>query len=988
MGHVPVRRQGKVKRRFNAIGDFMFSQRATTRLASFNTRTLTAQWKQNELMAYLEQQRIALCAIQEHRIVHKEEVRDLQLAGGWRLVTSSADAAGVGGVGFALSPKASKTLSRSIAVSPRILWLQFIGAASVNSSQVKSQVKSVKTHVISVYSPTNTAETSTKKAFYDQLSACISSIAKRDPLYILGDFNAKLDHSSAPFPVHKLPNENGELLAEFMDDLGLFSVLCSLRKPRSQWFTHCGPNGHKSRIDHCLARKKYKSSALNIRLMTPATVTSDHRLLRVEVRLRFAAHTTKAPQMKPDWEALRDPDMAEAVVSEVKSKLGHHKDTVDYKLFAKAATDACREHLPTVQVRKRKKPWVDQDICVARDVVSTARHQHRVLRTAQTRTKLAEAAQNLSNIYTRKQEEYFSKLADEVEQEAIEGRHAAAWATINTITGRKRPQKYIIPADSPQDRVNQWRDHFQQLLTAADPTEPFISQSIAAEELDIDTGSITIAELQVAARTLRNRKCPGLDGISPELLKLTGIQEIILPILNQALDTGQTPQEWRQSGLLPLYKKGDTSCCANYRGISLMSLVGKLYNKVLLNRIRGKVEPLLRYNQNGFRPGRSTVQHVLSLRKILEQCRVRQNCNCVAVFVDFSKAFDSISRARMELILPSYGIPRKIVKAIMSMYSCTSATVFTSDGQSDPFDITAGVLQGDTLSPFLFVIVVDYIMRLTVPDSSVGFRWKRHEGSRRPAGHIADLDYADDIVLLASSINNAQQLLTALETNAKIVGLRINTTKTEFMLAGDFCEEPVLKTSNGPIKRVDDFRYLGCWMRDSRKDFLVRRAQAFDAANKMWRVWKSDISRNLKIRLFRVTVESVLLYGSETWCMTIWLKKRLDGAYTRLLQKALNISWKLRVPNAELYGGMPRPSTLVTKRRLQLAGHCFRASGTQYQPASDLVFWQSHERFRVGQGNSLTYNRMLRRDTGLELDELQKVALNRDEWRTLCHRST
>ena len=122
---------------------------------------------------------------------------------------------------------------------------------------------------------------------------------------------------------------------------------------------------------------------------------------------------------------------------------------------------------------------------------------------------------------------------------------------------------------------------------------------------------------------------------------------------------------------------------------------------------------------------------------------------------------------------------------------------------SDPFDIIAGVLQGDTLSPPLFVIVFDYYMRLTVPDSSVGFRWKRSEGSRRPAAHIADLEYAEDIVFLASSINNAQQLFTALETNAKIVGLRINTTKTEFMLAGDFCEESVLKTSNGPIKQVE-----------------------------------------------------------------------------------------------------------------------------------------------------------------------------------------
>ena len=89
--------------------------------------------------------------------------------------------------------------------------------------------------------------------------------------------------------------------------------------------------------------------------------------------------------------------------------------------------------------------------------------------------------------------------------------------------------------------------------------------------------------------------------------------------------------------------------------------------------------------------------------------------------------------------------------------------------------------------------------------------------------------------------------------------------------------------------------------------------------------------------------------------MTMWFEKRLDEAYTRLLQKALNISWKLKVPNVELYGRMPRPSTLVTEQRLQVAGHCFRASGTQYQPASDLVFWQSHERFRVEQGNLQLY---------------------------------
>ena len=86
---------------------------------------------------------------------------------------------------------------------------------------------------------------------------------------------------------------------------------------------------------------------------------------------------------------------------------------------------------------------------------------------------------------------------------------------------------------------------------------------------------------------------------------------------------------------------------------------------------------------------------------------MRQNTYCVVVFVDFCKAFESVSGGKMELMLSCCRIPRKFVKAIMSMYTYTVPMVVTLDGHSDPFDITAGVLQGDTLSPFLFVMVVD-----------------------------------------------------------------------------------------------------------------------------------------------------------------------------------------------------------------------------------------------------------------------------------------
>ena len=113
------------------------------------------------------------------------------------------------------------------------------------------------------------------------------------------------------------------------------------------------------------------------------------------------------------------------------------------------------------------------------------------------------------------------------------------------------------------------------------------------------------------------------------------------------------------------------------------------------------LDPLLRKNQNGFRKGRSTIAQILSIRRILEEMR-RLNKEVTICFVDFRKAFDSISRDIMFEILPLYGIPPTIVGAIRSLYTNTSATIITPDGETESFNISAGVLQGDTLSILIY----------------------------------------------------------------------------------------------------------------------------------------------------------------------------------------------------------------------------------------------------------------------------------------------
>ena len=175
------------------------------------------------------------------------------------------------------------------------------------------------------------------------------------------------------------------------------------------------------------------------------------------------------------------------------------------------------------------------------------------------------------------------------------------------------------------------------------------------------------------------------------------------------------------------------------------------------------------------------------------------------------------------------------------------------------------------------------------------------------------------------------------------VGLKINRPKTEYLLVGDWgdrTKQRGLKIKDGPISLVEDYKYLGSWLLSSRKDFTIRRDLAWKAHKKLFRIWKSKtITRNVKINIFRATVESVLLYNATTWTMTEGLEKSLDGAYTKLLRYALGIRWQDRVKNEDLYGTLPKISIRLRERRLTFAGHCWRSPQSAPQPVSDLLFW-------------------------------------------------
>ena len=125
-------------------------------------------------------------------------------------------------------------------------------------------------------------------------------------------------------------------------------------------------------------------------------------------------------------------------------------------------------------------------------------------------------------------------------------------------------------------------------------------------------------------------------------------------------------------------------------------------------------------------------------------------------------------------------------------------------------------------------------------------------------------------------------------------------------------------------------------------------------------------------------MESVYLYGAESWTLTETLEKRLDGCYTRLLRHALNISWKQRVRNKDLYQDLPAISSVIKERRLRFAGHCQRATS---EPIHHVLFWQPPHG-RRGRGRPrLTYVDRLLRDTGLGVSEMKSMMNDRKGWK-------
>ena len=348
------------------------------------------------------------------------------------------------------------------------------------------------------------------------------------------------------------------------------------------------------------------------------------------------------------------------------------------------------------------------------------------------------------------------------------------------MSKRKRTTKAKLKAANQQERIKLWKQHFENLLENPPKFTHEPITRIISKQLDIKLGPFTQEELDSVLKKIKNRKAAGLDEIPPEVWKTRQFDDILLQHCNAVYN--QNPiDRWMKGCILPFPKKSDLGLAINYRGITLTYIEAKIYNALLRNRIEPKIDNILRKNQNSFRRNRSTTSLILTIRRILEGVRAK-NLQATLLFVNFTKAFDSIHRGKMKQILLAYGLPKETIAAITILNRNTNVKVRSPDRDTEYFNIIAGVLQGDTLAPYLFIICLDYVLRTSIDKiRENGFELTKKRSRRYPAKTITDADYADDIAILANTPNQAETQLHSLERAAAGIGLHVNAHKTEYM---------------------------------------------------------------------------------------------------------------------------------------------------------------------------------------------------------------
>lgn len=951
---------------------------------------------------------IDIAALQETRLAADGMLRENDYTFFWQ--GRSIEEPRLHGVGFAVKNSLLPMIVPPTGGSERILSL----CLSTSSGMV---------NVISAYAPTLCSPQEMKDQFYEDLDNIINKIPETEHIILLGDFNARVgaEHSSWPdclghFGVGKM-NDNGQRLLELCS----FRKLCITNtffntKPQHKVSWRHPRSGHWHQLDMIITRRAVLNSVLVTRSYQSADCDTDHSLVCSKLRLlpKKIHHTKQKGRPRINTTRASNPESRTKLVTQLQDAL---EDNTAPTLEEKWQLIRNAVYNTAIQVwgkkERRNQDWfethqaeMEPAITAKRETLIAYKKDPSIKNLAALRT----ARNNTQRIARRCANDYWQNLCQTIQTCAdrgnihgmYEGMKKAFGPTISKIAPLKSKDGEVISDRAKQ--MERWAEHYQDLYS----TETIVTEQAVnnippmpvMEELDLPP---SVEELSKAIDSLAHGKAPGSDGIPAEVIQCgkPALLNHLHELLCQCWEEGTVPQDMRDANIVTLYKnKGDRSDCNNYRGISLLSIIGKAFAKVVLKRLQALAERVYPESQCGFRAERSTTDMIFSLRQLQEKSREQKQPLYIA-FIDLTKAFDLVSRKGLFTLLERIGCPPKLLSMVTSFHEDMQGTVNVDGSSSAPFPIRSSVKQGCVLAPTLFGIFFSLVLSYAFRESDDGvYLHTRSDGKLFNLARlraktkvrrilIQEMLFADDAALASHIQSGLQRQIDRMAHACREFGLTISLKKTEIM-GQDVSEAPIINIGDYTLQVVEQFTYLGSTVTSNLSldpELNKRIGKAAAAMSKLTkRVWENNkLTTVTKVAVYRACVLSTLLYGSESWTTYSRQEHRLNSFHLRCLRRILGITWQDRVTNAEVLDRAKLPSmfTLLSQRRLRWLGHVHRMKDGRIP--KDMFYGELAAGSRPKGRPTLRYKDVCKRDlksADISVDKWEEVAADRDAWRS------
>nr|VZI45446.1 unnamed protein product [Spirometra erinaceieuropaei] len=388
---------------------------------------------------------------------------------------------------------------------------------------------------------------------------------------------------------------------------------------------------------------------------------------------------------------------------------------------------------------------------------------------------------------------------------------------------------------------------------------------------------------------------------------------------------GEVPQDFKDATIVHLYKrKGNRQVCDNHRGISLLNIAGKIFARILLNRLNNHLEQgLLPESQCGFRRHGGTTDMIFAARQLQEKCQ-EMRTHLYSTFVDLMKAFDTVNREGLWKIMQKFGCPERFTQMVRQLHDGMMARVTDNGAVSEAFAATNGVKQGCVLAPTLFSLMFSAMLMDAYRDERSGIRIAyRTDGhllnhrrmnfqSRVSTTTVHELLFADDCALNTTSEEEMQRSVDLFSAAWENFGLVVNTQKTVVMHqpppnSATAPNAPQINVNGTQLQVVENFPYLGSTLSRNTKiddevaNRISKASQAFGRLQNT--VWNSHgLQLSTKLKMYKTVI------------------------LPTCLRRILRLNWQDRIPDTEVLErtGILSIYSMLRQMQLRWSGHLVR----------------------------------------------------------------